>query len=227
MKPKLVFLLLLSVVIISCKKTTIVDVAPSNSGKLIYKLTDDAGKGLPGVAISLFAYEGVYSDYQILLDKQVTDVNGQIDFGDLNPDKYLIRADSVKVNDLTYVVHEYVEVSVAATTRREVKATDFSAQLTITVRSYNDEKPMKSVGVMVVPTNKIYNEYTTASNSKIADYKGVTNSSGLIKIKIPCYKQYKIYLYDLVTNSGYRIHDVFDFFLEKDEKANSIMRISP
>src|SRR5690606_3165249 len=108
MKLKLAYLMLLSVVFASCKKTTEVDLSISNSGKLTYKLTDASGKGLPNVKVSLYDHlDSYYASNSILIDERRTDGNGQVDFGDLNPKSYLIVADSAKVNNVNYIVRDY------------------------------------------------------------------------------------------------------------------------
>ncbi|KKX47582.1 hypothetical protein [Sphingobacterium sp. IITKGP-BTPF85] len=120
MKLKLTFLMLLLAVLVSCKKTTNVDVSLSNSGKLSYRLTDEAGKGIPNVKLSLFdRLENYYSDNNILIDERLTDANGLVDFGDLNPKSYLIFADSAKVNNVNYIVKEYIQVVTGITKHKD------------------------------------------------------------------------------------------------------------
>jgi len=228
LKPKFALLLLLFAVSVACKKTTYTEIAPSHNGKLIYKLTDDTGKGLPNIEVSLFAYDSSNYIYKVFLDKQLTDASGQINFGDLNPGSYWVKADSPKVNNISYWAQEQVEVLAATTTRKETRVTDFSALLTVIVRPLEEERPLKNIGVMMVPSNKISYPTSTDSYSKIADFKGVTNDAGLITFKISCYKEYLIYLYDLTTKVQFIApHDVSILFLEKDQKVNQVLRISP
>jgi len=185
----------------SCKKTTNVDVELSTSGKLVYKLTDDAGKGLPNVAVSLFDRQGYYSS-DVLLDKQVTDANGQIDFGDLNPSNYMLLADSAKVNNVSYQVQEWVQVITGSAKEKETKVTDFSGSLTVKVYSSNNQ-PLKNIGLLIIPSRKYNSSYPTASQLKVADFSGTTNDAGLATFKIPSNKDYVIYLYNTVTNAQY------------------------
>lgn len=203
MKSKLTFLILFLAVFASCKKTTNVDVNVSTSGKLTYKLTDDAGKGLPDVKVSLFDRQSIYSNTTILLDTRLTDPNGQVDFGDLNPNNYLLVADSPKVNNVTYMVQEYVQVITGAVKHKESKVTDYSGTFTITVKSYNNNQPLKYIGVVMIPSIKFNYYATTAAHLKVADFSGATNDAGLITFKIPSNKQYGVYLYNTVTNASY------------------------
>jgi len=204
MKSKLTLLILLVAVFISCKKTTNVDVKLSTSGKLTYKLTDNAGKGLANVKVSLFdRTDTYYANYNILLETRLTDANGLADFGDLNPSNYLLVADSAKVNNVAYMVQEYVQVITGVNKAKETKATDFSGTFALTVRSYNNNNPLKNIGVVMIPSNKFNYASTTAANLKVADFSGVTNDAGLITFKIPSSKQYYVYLYNTVTNASY------------------------
>lgn len=203
------------------------DVAP-NSGKLVYRLIDDTGKGLPDVAVSLFAYEGVSPryEYRVLLDKQLTDINGQIEFGDLIPAGYRILVDSAKINNVSYQIQEIVQVPAAAITHQETKVSDFSGTLSLSVHSYNDEKPMEGVGMILIPLNRIYKDETTPVYLKMADFKGTTDGLGFAKFRIPCYRQYMIHLYNLATHAAYKKHNPDVLFLEKDAEVNHVIRIT-
>ena len=186
----------------SCKKTTNVDVELSTSGKLTYKLTDDAGKGLPNVAVSLFDRQGYYNS-DVLLDKQVTDANGQVDFGDLNPSNYMLVADSAKVNNVSYNVQEWVQVITGSVKEKATKVTDFSGTLTVRVYSNNNNQPLKNIGILIIPSNKYNYSSPTSSHLKNADFSGLTNDAGLATFKIPSNKDYTVYLYNTVTNAQY------------------------
>jgi len=204
MKSKLTFLILLTAAITSCKKTTNVDVTLNTSGKLTYRLLDDSGKGLPNVKLSLYDRQDLYySNTNVLLDARVTDANGQVDFGDLNPRNYQVISDSAKVNNITYVVQEYVQVTTGSVKNKETKVTDHSGTVTITIKSYNNNQSLKNIGVMIIPTNRYNYNNNTAANLKIADFTGVTNDLGVASFKIPAVKQYSVYLYNTVTNASY------------------------
>lgn len=223
MKSKLTLLILLLAVFISCKKTTNVDVQLSTSGKLTYKLTDDAGKGLPNVKVSLFDRQDYYSSTTILLETRLTDANGQADFGDLNPDNYLLIADSAKVNNVAYLVQEYVQVITGAVKNKETKVTDYSGTFGLTVRSYNNNQLLKNVGVIMIPYNKYNYASSTATNLKVADFSGVTNDAGTITFKIPSSKQYYVYLYNTVTNASY--NNTNSVSVQKDATVNYSMNV--
>ncbi|SMC94722.1 hypothetical protein [Pedobacter nyackensis] len=223
MKSKLTFLILLLAVFTSCKKTTNVEVKLSTSGKLTYKLTDDAGKGLPNVKVSLMDRQDNYSNTTILLDARLTDPNGQVDFGDLNPKNYLLVTDSPKVNNVTYFIQEYVQVITGAVKHKETKVTDHSGTFTMTVRSYNNNQPLKNIGVIMIPSNKFNYTFSTTVNLKVADFSGVTNDAGLITFKIPSNKSYAVYLYNTLTNASYNYNNSVS--VQKDATLNYSMTI--
>lgn len=216
MKSKLTFLILLLAVLTSCKKTTNVDVKLSTSGKLIYRLTDDNGKGLPNVKVSLLATNENYYN-NLLIDARSTDPNGQIDFGDLNPNNYLLVADSAKVNNIGYAVQEYVQVITGAVKNKETKVTDYSGSFTVSVKSYYNSTPLKNIGVIIIPINKFNYSLPTATQLKVADFSGVTNESGLITFQIPSNKGYILYLYNTVTNASY--NSTSNISVQKDGKV--------
>jgi hypothetical protein len=203
MKFKLTLLLLLFAVVTSCKKTTNIDVELSTSGRLTYKLTDDKGKGLPNVKVSLFDHQRNYSNATMLLDTRLTDSEGLIDFGDLNPNNYMLVVDSAKVNNVAYNVQEYVQVITGAVKQKETNVTDFSGTYKMTVRSYNTNQPLKNIGVILIPSNKFDYFSSTSSLLKVSDFSGVTNELGSISFRIPSNKQYSVYLYNMVTNASY------------------------
>lgn len=224
MKSKLTLLILFVAAFAACKKTTNVDVTLSTSGKLTYRLTDDAGKGLANVKVSLFdRTDTYYSNYNILLETRLTDPNGLADFGDLNPNNYLLVADSAKVNNVAYLVQEYVQVRTGAVKAKETKVTDYSGTFALSVRSYNNNQPLKNIGVIMIPSNKFNYASTTAANLKVADFSGVTNDAGLINFKIPSNKQYLVYLYNTVTNASYNYNNGVS--VQKDATVNYLMTI--
>ncbi|GAA4206602.1 hypothetical protein GCM10022289_27810 [Pedobacter jeongneungensis] len=224
MKSKLTLLILLVAAFMSCKKTTNVDVTVSTSGKLTYRLTDGAGKGLPNVKVSLFdRTDAYYSNYNVLLETRLTDPNGLADFGDLNPNNYMLVADSAKVNNVAYMVQEYVQVLTGAVKAKETKVTDYSGTFALSVRSYNNNQALKNIGVIVIPSNKFNYASTTAANLKVADFSGVTNDAGLITFKIPSNKQYSIYLYNTVNNASYNYNSSVS--VQKDATVNYSMTI--
>jgi len=223
MKSNLALLMLFMTVFISCKKTTNVDVQLSTSGKLTYKLTDDAGKGLSNVKVSLFDRQDYYQSNTFLLDTRLTDANGLADFGDLNPDNYLLVADSAKVKNVAYLVQEYVQVITGAVKNKETKVTDFSGTFGLTVRSYNNNQLLKNIGVIMIPYNKYSYSSSTATNLKVADFSGVTNDVGAITFKIPSAKQYYVYLYNTVTNASY--NNTNSVSVQKDATVNYTMNV--
>lgn len=206
MKLKLTFLILLLAVFVSCKKTTNVDVSLSNSGKLSYKLTDEAGKGLPNVKVSLFdRLESYYADNNILIDERITDASGLVDFGDLNPKSYLIVADSAKVNNVNYIVKEYTQVVTGVAKHKDIKVTDFSGTLKVKVTSYNTGQALKNMGVLIIPYIHFDYNNNVTKYINLAEFKGITDSEGLISFKIPSEKDYWICIYNTSTNvnNGY------------------------
>lgn len=193
--------MLLLALFTSCKKTTNVDVHLANSGKLIYRLVDDDGKGLPNVKVSLFdRADYYYTSSSVLLDARSTDANGKIDFGELNPSNYQLIADSAKVSRITYSVQEYIQVVPGVTKEKETKVSDHSGTFVLTVTAYNSSQPLRNIGVMMVPANKFNYSYGTSGNLASADFRGVTNESGSITFKIPSNKPYTVCVYNTVTN---------------------------
>lgn len=202
MKLKLAYLMLLSVAFVSCKKTTEVELSLSNSGKLTYKLTDENGKGLSNVKVSLFDHlDSYYASNSILIDERRTDGNGQVDFGDLNPKSYLIVADSAKANNVNYIVRDYVQVTTGITKNKETKVTDFSGTLVVKVTSYYTNQPAKNIGVLIIPTSNYEYEQYISKSLATAEFKGVTGDNGIATFKIASGKDYVVCLYNTTTFS--------------------------
>lgn len=196
--------MLLMAVFVSCKKTTNLDVSFSNSGKLSYKLMDDAGKGIPNVKVSLFDHiANYYSGNTILIDERQTDVNGLVDFGDLNPKSYLIVADSAKVKNVNYSIKEYVQVVTGVSKHRDVKVTDFSGTLSVKVISHYTNKPSKNIGVFLMDSNNYVYDSNVTKSLNASEFKGITNEEGLITFKVPSDRSYAITIYNTETNVIY------------------------
>ncbi|GHE36704.1 hypothetical protein [Sphingobacterium griseoflavum] len=222
MKSTLGLLTLIIGLLTACEKTTNVDVLLSTSGKLNYKLIDDSGKGVPNVKVSLYDMIGSYSNQNVLIDQRTTDAAGVADFGDLNPKTYLLRADSVGVNNVGYMVQEYLQVITGETRQRETKVTDFSGTLTVTVQAYNNQR-LRNVGVAVIPANRWYYSANTTYALRVADVKGVTDESGQAVLKIPSDKEYVLCLYNSSTNATYNAYNYIR--VQKGQKADQTVLI--
>ena len=217
----MLFILLIAV-LASCKKTTNVDISLSTSGKLTYKLLDDAGKGMPNVAVSLFDNLNNSSNTTILLDKRLTDEKGIADFGDLNPHNYLVVPDSPMVNNVKYNIPEYIQVLTGVTKNKEVKVSAYSGTFNISVMSYSTGLPLKNIGILVIPTNK-FNYDSATSDPNVADYKGVSNDAGLASFKVPSQKEYCVFLYNLTTKAFYGYHNYKLVQTNQTEKISMIV----
>ncbi|WP_037498411.1 hypothetical protein [Sphingobacterium deserti] len=202
MKSKLTLFILIFGILTACEKTTNVDVVVSTSGKLSYKLVDDSGKGVPDVKVSLYDLLGTYPAYQVLLDQRTTDAAGVVDFGDLNPKTYFLRADSAIVNNVGYMVQQHVQVITGDGKQKETKVTDFSGTLTVTAQSYNNQR-LRNIGVAVVPANRFDYSANTTYFIRVAEFKGLTDAAGTLRLQIPSDKEYVLYFYNSVTNAAY------------------------
>ncbi|MNV41458.1 hypothetical protein D3C71_1330950 [compost metagenome] len=199
MKSKLATLIFLLAVFYSCKKITNIEVTSPTSGEFTYKLLDDAGKGISNVKVSVFdRLEG-----RPVLYESLTDNNGVADFGKINSGSYFIRADSPAVNNIKYSIQEYVQVLTGKPKHKEIKVSDYSGTLNITIINHNYYNPLKNIGVLVIPTNRFTYDLPTTSYFGVADYKGVSDAKGFVSFKVPSNKEYTLYLYNITTNVRY------------------------
>jgi hypothetical protein len=202
---KITLSLLLLAGLMSCKKTTNVEVAVPTSGSLSYKLTDETGKGIPGVNINLHDLVDGLKMEPVVLERVVTDANGVADFGDLNPTTYYITADTPKVNNVTYIVKDYVQVLTGVVKQKSIKVTDFSGGVTLKFGSYYNQTPAGNIGILLVPFER-YSSRPVSYLTKVADYKGTTSSAGEVTFKIPSLKAYTVVAYNLNTERIYEAY---------------------
>jgi hypothetical protein len=219
MKLNFTLLMLLLAVATSCKKTSNVDLTLSTSGKLTYKMLDDAGKGLPNVKVSLFDYINDFGNGTILLDTRYTDQNGLVDFGDLNPKTYMVVPDSPMVNKVKYVPKEFIQVITGKTKDKEVKVSDYSGTYNFAVKnSGNSNFPLKNVGILMIPSNKFSYGSSATLYFNVADFKGVSNDLGQASFKVPSNKYYTIFLYNTITNAS--MGTVNNYTIENNATVN-------
>lgn len=215
MKSNFSLCILLVVMLSSCKKTSNIDVTVSTSGKLTYRFLDDAGKGIPNVNVSLFDIVQIYSGSAILLDTRKTDGNGSVDFGDLNPSTYKIVPDSPMVNNVKYVIEDYIQVLTGKTGQRDIKVSDYSGTFNVLVEDYSTGLGLNNIGVLLVPADEYGNIGDPASYFTRADAKGITDSKGIFSSKVPSDKSYVIATYNLKTNTIY--NTAYGISLKKGE----------
>lgn len=217
MKSKLSLLILLLTIFTSCKKTNDIDNTVSVTGKLTYKLLDDAGKGLPNVKIRLRDYD------QLLLDTRITDKNGLVDFGELNTGNYFVFPESPVVNNVEYLIQDYIQLVPGETKNKEVKVSDYSGKFNFVIKAYNhNNMPVENIGLLLIPLSKfVYDPLSTYFD--VADYKGVSNANGLVSFKAASDIDYIAYLYNIKTNISYgRYHNII---VRKNQTVNMPLEI--
>lgn len=211
MKCQITLLLALSVLIISCKKVTNVKlVASETAGKLSYQLSDDSGKGLAGVKVSVYDTETNFSpgtpNPNSLVGTVRTDQEGIAYFSELLPKNYLVTTDSVTVNKVKYLTDEFVQVVAGTEKKKTIKVSEFSGLLNITLISNSDYRtPLKNLGVVAYPINAGQpNSTNVKALINAAVLKGVTDVNGFVSIKVPSNVSFDFIVYNLTTNNlGY------------------------
>jgi len=218
MKSKIIILLWLSILISSCEKiTNVTQVDGITTGKLSYKLTDDSGKGLAGMNVSLYDAETMLNasspNPAALVIKIQTDQEGIAHFTDLLPRNYLVTTESPIVNNVKYNPYEFVQVVADREKKKVVKVSDFSGTFNITLVSNLDQvTPLKNVGVVIYPMYDFRpNSDNAAEFIKTAALKGVTDENGFVAIKVPSNIAFDFIVYNLANGNlgyGYGYHSV-------------------
>jgi hypothetical protein len=232
MKYKILILLCLTCIIVSCEKVTNIKIIDSPStGKLNYKIVDDSGIGLSAVKVSVYENRvnssGIYFDPAALIDTVRTDKNGVAAFSNLVPANYLIVTDSPTVNKVKYNTREFIQMVAGVEKNRTTKASEFSGFINVTMRSNLDySTPLKNMGVAAVPYNP---NHLTSDNIRsilnAAVITGITDDNGYVTIKIPSNIDYTLVAYSLDKGAigwGYGINMV-----EKDMIAANVLYMSP
>jgi hypothetical protein len=214
---KITLSLLLLAAFVSCKKTTNTEVVLPTSGKLTYKLVDDAGKGITGVNVNLYDLVDGLKIEPVILDQVVTNANGVADFGELNPATYYIVADSPKVNNIYYIIKDYVQVIRGSENQKSVKVTDYSALASLKFVSDYYQTPAPNIGVLLIPFKKFTGDPVSAL-LKVADYKGTTNAAGEVTFRVPSLKNYTVVAYNINTGHIYDGYMNFTLITNENKK---------
>jgi hypothetical protein len=111
---KLKFSLLIAMIVglSACQKDNIT-VSLNTAGALSVQLADSTGKTYPNVKIHLFNYSPVVAKsaiYHEELDVKVTDMNGTVSFGPLEPGIYNVVTDTIKKGNLNYLISKTIQV---------------------------------------------------------------------------------------------------------------------
>jgi len=175
------------------------------TGKLTCQLVDESGKAIPGVNVNLHDLFGGLKSDPVVIDKKVTNQNGLVDFGELNPATYYITADSPKVNNVAYIVKDYIQVRAGDKSQKTIKVTDYSGTISFTFASYYTDKPAKNIGILLIPFSKFTSQPISVM-SKVAEFKGTTSSTGELSFRIPSDKSYMVLAYNLATERIYEYY---------------------
>ncbi|QDW24831.1 hypothetical protein FFJ24_008405 [Pedobacter sp. KBS0701] len=232
MKCKIMVLFGLFILALSCKKITNVKLVDGlNSGKLSYKLVDDAGKGLTGTKVSLYDAQNIlntsYPNANALVATIRTDQDGVAYFPELLPKNYLVICDTAIINNVRYRTDEFVQVVADTEKKKTVKVSEFSGILNLTLISSSDYRsPLKNVGVVAYPVNDIkLNSGNIADVINSSALKGVTDASGLVSIKLPSNISFDFIVYNLTNrNLGYGYGN---YNIAKDAKISATLYSYP
>ncbi|GAA4206606.1 hypothetical protein GCM10022289_27820 [Pedobacter jeongneungensis] len=232
MKCKIMALLGLFILALSCKKITNVKLVDGvNSGKLSYKLVDDAGKGLAGIKVSLYdaqiSLNTSYPTPNALISTISTDQDGVANFSELLPKNYLVTADTAIVNQLRYRINEFVQVVANTDKKKSTKVSDFSGVLNLTLISTSDYRtPLRNVGVVAYPVNDIkLNSGNVAEIISSSALKGVTDANGFVSFRLPSNINFDFIVYNLTNrNLGYGYGS---YSVAKDIKSNTTLYSYP
>lgn len=222
LKSSFYLCILLVAMLSSCKKTTDVEVTLSTSGKLSYKLVDDAGKGIPNIPVNLSQVVNAYTG-DVLLDTRVTDQDGVADFGDLNPVVYVLSASGIKINKTVYTIREFAQVQTGKNNQKTLKVSDFSGTLGLYLQRYPDPEPLVNKGVILIPADRFSYDLPVQQLLPLAEAKGVTDVNGYCAFKISTDVEYFMIAYDLNTNT--RIGSPQAGSVKRGETLNFIERI--
>jgi len=211
MKYQIMLLFALCVLISACEKVTNVKLIDSpTAGKLSYQLSDDAGKGVAGVKVSVYDTEPYFTtgvpNPNSLVGTVRTDVNGIAYFPDLLAKNYLLITDSVTVNKVKYLADDIVQVVAGTEKKKNIKVSEFSGLLNITLISNIDYRtPLKNLGVVAYPINVGQPNSNNVRNFiNEAVLKGVTDANGFVSIKVPSNVSFDFIVYNLTNNNlGY------------------------
>lgn len=190
MKGYFFIVLTLLIATVSCKKEVIVNlVEGETTGKLNYKLTDDTGKGLPGLNVYLYD-PGSKQEPNLLTDSAITNSDGEVSFSDLLPNNYQLKTD-IKLNNNFYSIDEYVQITAGVERKKTTKVTDFSGTLKIRLLSYQNGTPIHGQGVVAFPVDKIHvTSDNVADVVKSSTLKGLTDKNGYVSLKVPANKSF-------------------------------------
>lgn len=186
----------------ACKKETNVTFIESpTSGDLTYKVLDGSGAGMVGVKVDLYRPEvgtGNYSKYEKhLAASALTNANGLATFSGLPAETYLVAADSVSIDQENYQMQDYMQVVAGKMKEKERKATDFSGQIVVSIRSQYDSKvALRNVGVVLVRDhayNMNYQQLVAEVNK--TKLKGTTDENGQFTFRVPVRTPYYLILY--------------------------------
>jgi len=209
MKYKFI-LLALSILAVSCEKITNVTLVDgAHTGTLSYKLSDDAGKGLIGVKVSVYVTPAytfpTFPDPDTFVRSVRTDQDGVANFSELPSMNYLVIADSAMLNGARYRTNEYVQIVAGKEKSKTVNVTDFAGILSIRVLSNRDySTPLKNVGVVAFAFDQGRpNSATVRDFITNATFKGVTDQNGYVSIKVPYGERFGFIVHEPNGNLGY------------------------
>jgi len=137
MKNFLIFAILSLGVLVSCEQDDLTLKMNTDSGELSVALKDNGGAPIAGVQLSLFTnikYNNRTKEHdKLAIDEQISDANGQVNFGQLMPGTYIIYARNVKDGDYSYNITQSAHVISSEATNLSIVPSEYSATIVFTI----------------------------------------------------------------------------------------------
>lgn len=207
MKTKLLSLIFLAVLMISCQNDFDKDLTLKivTSSKLTVKVVDGKGTLLSNVKVKLFdrallsssSSSSSYSSLQYIYAAS-TDANGVVDFGDVASGIYFILIDSVRVNGLNYQPVMQFQINSGVDKNITINPEDYATTFNFSIKKTEVSKTSNVVNVsdfnnlnmIFIPYTSYLSYYSLDQLISLAEIKGKTNDVGFLSLKLPAFKTY-------------------------------------
>jgi len=220
MKKVLFIFLSVAIISISCTKTDNLTVTLKQSANLSATITDNTGKGIANTNVKLYDELG-----QGILTQLKTDVNGNVNFGEVNDGSYNLEVDSPKINNIKYNPSKLIQVISASPKNVVINVQDYvgTYNLTFTNTANNPGTVYANLNAILVPVEIYnYNDLLAIQKSK-AEFSGKADADGKLSFTIPSDRYFELVVFE---NGNTNYSDLYEMSLSKGEIQNSFFDVN-
>ena len=196
MKTRFTLLLAVLISLFSCNDENEYTIILKESGNLQVQLVQD-GTPISNETVYLVSGANTNNYYtsleQYALDYVDTDINGKVDFGEINAGGYFVTTKGVEVGDKMYYPTKIFQMVSGNNKNLTIDISDYTGTVKLTILDddyYSGYPPLQGINVAIITREDYYKYNDTNDRLERALENKITDSAGVVSFTLPSGTEY-------------------------------------